>query len=87
MNGKQMDEQVQELVKQIRPILADRAPEVQSATLADLLAIWVLGFQIPGDVELTIELQARQFDRHMQLVCDLIHVQAEWAREQVLRRN
>jgi hypothetical protein len=87
MTGKQMNEQVEELVKQIKPMLANRAPELQSATLADLLAIWVLGFQIPGDKEATMALQAQQFDRHIHLVMDLVSVQQDWARQQVMQRN
>jgi len=38
-------QQVSELESQIEPLLQGRDPAVQSAVLADLLAIWVSGHQ------------------------------------------
>jgi hypothetical protein len=53
-------------------MLAGKGPAVQSCVLADLLSIWVVGFEVPGDVAETAELQANNLARHMQLVMDLI---------------
>lgn len=87
MTAKELDDEALALVERIRPILAGRDPEVQSVALAQLLAMWVLGFHTPGDQEATIELQADLLDRHWQLVTDLIHLQADWALNAHLNRN
>jgi hypothetical protein len=43
--------EVNEVVAQIRLLLAGRGPEVQSAALADLVATLLAGFQGPGKLE------------------------------------
>lgn len=62
------------LAEAIRPLLAGRAPEVQSAALADLLSIWLAGHVVPGDPDKTAELRAEQLEAHLQLVGDLLPV-------------
>ena len=59
----------QELVKLIMPILAYEGPDVQSATLADLLAIWVAG-HAPA-------LREEILAMHIQFVRELIPVNEE----------
>jgi hypothetical protein len=41
----QLEEAIADLVAKICPILSGHAPEVQSAALADLTAMWLAGMQ------------------------------------------
>lgn len=42
-DARQMANEAIELSKEIRPMLADRGPEVQGAVIADLLATYIAG--------------------------------------------
>lgn len=46
MTPKEMATRSQELVQMIRPLLAGEGAPVQSAALADLVAIWLAGHQL-----------------------------------------
>lgn len=59
--------QALDLAKQICPILAGKPPEVQSAALADLLAIWVSGHFMGGP-----EVLDQVLRDHVELVRKLI---------------
>lgn len=60
---------IQELVARIRPILTGREPSVQSAVIADLLAIWLAGHFVPGNPAATRDLRA-SLQREMLLLVD-----------------
>jgi hypothetical protein len=68
--------QIQPLVEQIRPILAGKEPQLQSAVLADLTAIWLAGFVIEGDPKETRVLREELLRRHYELVRQLTKVNA-----------
>jgi hypothetical protein len=65
------------LVVRIKPLLAHREPQVQSAVLAELLSIWLAGFHVGDDPEATGQLRAELLERHCQLVRDLTAVNAK----------
>jgi len=52
--------EIEGLVKKIAPMLGGRNPAVQSAVLADLLAIWLIGFP------------KQEREHHLQDICTLI---------------
>ncbi len=54
---------VQELAERIKPLLAGRSPEIQSAVLAELLSLWLAGHYLMGPA--TIE---RLLELHIDLV-------------------
>lgn len=86
----EVSDEVIELEERIAPLLAGRKPEVQSAVLADLLAKWVLGFQVANDLEATTEFQSQVMAGHIKLAMDLVACQGLAMHEQaqdVLRRN
>jgi hypothetical protein len=72
-----MTRDVGAVVNQIRPILAGRPPEMQGAILADLLAIWLAGLHVAGDVGQTRKLRAEMLAMHVSAVEELIKVNAE----------
>lgn len=59
------------------PVLAGQPPEVQSAALADLVAIWLAGHQGPGAEDLRAEL----FALFIGTVLDLVPVNEAMLRE------
>jgi len=67
-------EKVMDLVERIRPILAGKGPEVQSAVLADLTAQWLCGHIIPGEEEQTQTMRAHLLAEFCQLVRQLVPV-------------
>ena len=67
---------VERLVEKIRPILVHQNPQVQSAVLADLLATWLAGFVVQGDLKKTRDLRAELLRRHIELVVELTEVSA-----------
>lgn len=87
MNDQQLENEVVELVGRISPMLAGRQAPVQSAVIADLLARWVLGFHVPGDIEATREVQTTYLNRHLALVTDLINAQGQEIYQGRLKRN
>jgi hypothetical protein len=64
------------IVGKIRPLLAGLPPAMQSAILADLLAIWLAGHHVAGDAEATLTLRAHLLAEHCQLVWRLVPVNA-----------
>jgi MoxR-like ATPase len=74
--AEEQAEEVVELVEQIRPLLAGRSPEVQSAVLADLLALWLAGHQALDAAGATAidKVRAQLLQNHMELVLSLIPI-------------
>jgi len=64
------------IVTAMRPILAGHSPGVQSAALADCLAIWLAGHQIPGDEDATRTLRAELLAEYVSLVTELVPLNA-----------
>lgn len=56
--------QVPSLVERIKPILAGLEPELQGAVIADLLAIWLAGHHVAGDIDATREMRAELLANH-----------------------
>lgn len=65
-------EEIPSIVDSIRPLLAGLPPEMQSAILADLLAIWLAGHHVPDDTDATLALRAHLLAEHCQLVRQLV---------------
>jgi len=61
----------------IKKILAGRAPEVQGAILADLLAIWLAGHHIAGDSPATRALRNDLLAMHLAGVEELVTINAK----------
>ncbi len=59
------------ITEQIKPLLAGQSPEVQSAVLANLTALWLASHMGP-DAETTAAYRRGLLDGHVQLVRDLI---------------
>jgi hypothetical protein len=72
---------VDDLVERIMPILAGRPPEVQSAVLADLLAMWIAGHFANADE--TDALHEKLLTAHIKLVRDLVGPNQQRILEQV----
>jgi hypothetical protein len=69
-HSESFPDQVEELVNRIRPILAGQRPDIQSAVLADLLAMWLAGFH---DLEgHTQGVRLELLEGHIELVKRLI---------------
>jgi hypothetical protein len=68
--------EVAAIILQIRPLLAGRAPEVQGAVLADLLAIWLAGHHVAGDEDATRKMRAELLADHCAAVRELTTVNA-----------
>jgi hypothetical protein len=66
--------EVFELVKAIRPLLTGKPAQVQSAALADLLAMWLAGHVIRGDQEATERLREQVLEMHLVGVRALIDI-------------
>lgn len=67
---------VQELTARIRPMLGGYPPEIQSAVLADLLALWLAGHHVPGDRVQTNAARSELLANHWRLVHDLLPINA-----------
>ena len=59
--------EVDDLVQAIGALLYGKTPEVQGAALADLLAIYLVGYRVP-------ELRDEVFQMHIEAVRELIPV-------------
>jgi hypothetical protein len=70
-------QQTLELANRIKPFLAHKPPHVQSAVLAELLAIWLAGFYVQDDPDQTTQLRASLLAEHCQLVRKLVTVNAK----------
>lgn len=64
------------LVERIKPILSGQSPDIQGATLADLLSIWLAGHRIEGDAAATQQLHETLLEFHIESVRELIPVSA-----------
>lgn len=65
-------EQTLELAERIKPILAGHEPLIQSAVLAELLSIWLVGFVVDDSKEKTRRLRRELFEGHCELVWKLV---------------
>jgi hypothetical protein len=75
------------LVQRISPILSGHPPEIQSATLADLTAMWLAGMQDienPENAEL-LALRADIFAMWCRAVTDLVPANVAIIRERLAR--
>jgi hypothetical protein len=68
--------QVEPIAAKIRPLLAGHDPMIQSAVLADLLAIYLAGFWVPGDPESTRSQRDELLSLHLALVHVLLPINA-----------
>jgi hypothetical protein len=73
--------EVMALVKAIRPLLRGRAPEVQGATLADLLAMWLAGHVNANDPEDNDRIREQALQMHIEAVKGLIKLNYQMAVE------
>jgi hypothetical protein len=69
-------DEVMALVEAVRPLFKGKAPEVQGAALADLLAMWLAGHFDANDPESAATEQIREtmLELHLRAVRDLIPV-------------
>ena len=72
MNAHEKALEVAELVRQIRPLLLGKDPDVQGAALADLLAMWLAGHVMRGDPKMTKKLREMMLKAHIVAVRGLI---------------
>lgn len=68
--------EVRRIANQARHLLAGRPAAVQSAVLADLLAIYLAGHIVRGDPVKTDVLREQLLDLHVDLVRQLVPVNA-----------
>jgi len=61
-----------DLVEQIRPILATRDEDVQSAALAELLALWIAGHTAGPPGQTVYQWREELLQKHIELVRKLI---------------
>jgi hypothetical protein len=73
--------EVMELVKAICPLLSGRAAEVQGATLADLLAMWLAGHVNANDPEDSDRIREQALQMHIAGVRALIKLNYQMAVE------
>jgi hypothetical protein len=73
MKGFEEDARAAEaLVKQIMPLMAGKGPDVQSAALADLMAMWLAGHVVRGDPEATERLRKEILEPWLETVWQLV---------------
>jgi hypothetical protein len=72
----------QELSDQIATVLYGHNAEVQGATLADLLSMWLAGHHVLGDRERTDKLRDDLLEGHMQHVKILVQINEQIARDE-----
>jgi hypothetical protein len=73
-NSEEEEEEVLKIAALIKPLLAGKEPQVQSAVLAELLSIWLAGHFVEGDAEQTRELRSELLANHCMLVRQLVMV-------------
>lgn len=73
-------ERIMELVEQLRPrvfpFLAGQPPAIQGGVLADLLAIWLAGHCVPGDLAATRAARAELLADFLVLLERLVSINA-----------
>jgi hypothetical protein len=63
------------IVAQVRPFFAGHDPGVQGAALADLLAIWLAGFQTPdGTPEQIHAFRQQMLEMHIEQMWQLVPI-------------
>jgi len=67
----------EQLVAQIKPLLAGKDALEVAMALADLTALWIAGHAVINDEAKTLELRSSLFAAHCALVRDLTRLQAE----------
>jgi hypothetical protein len=69
---------VDRIVESIKPLLAGHAPEIQSAVIAELLAIWLHGHQSLDPKKLSLrnlkQFRAEMLHRHVEFVRELVEI-------------
>lgn len=79
---------INELIEQIRPLLADKGPRLQGAALASLLAIWLSGHTDSGGERRTALMRAELLSMHLEAVRALLVLEDKLARaERPVRRR
>ena len=79
--------EVMELVRAIRPLLSGRAAEVQGATLADLLAMWLAGHVNANDPEDSDRIREQALQMHIEAVKGLIDINYRASVEPQIKRR
>jgi hypothetical protein len=72
MDAKAAAVKSQEICAKIAPLLANNEPEVQSAALADLTAMWLAGHFVNNDRAGTHKLRQLLLHEHIKLIQQLI---------------
>jgi hypothetical protein len=82
-------DEVMALVEAVRPLFKGKAPEVQGAALADLLAMWLAGHFDANDPEgaATEQIRETMLELHLASVRDLIPINYLALIEPQLRRR
>ena len=65
------------VTERIKAILAGKPPQFQAAVLADLLAMWLAGHDVPGEPEETQQLRAHLLAEHCWIVRQLVPLNAQ----------
>ena len=73
MTKEEFSQAVVDLAREMRALLAERPPSVQGAVLADLLAIWLVGYVTSSTAE-TEKLRNALLTMHIDKVRELIPV-------------
>lgn len=70
--------EVEPIVESIKPLLAGHAPEIQSAVIAELLAIWLHGHQSLDPKKLSLrnlkQFREEMLHRHVEFVRELVEI-------------
>lgn len=69
--------EVSSIVDAVRWVLRGHSAAVQGAALADLLAIWLAGHDVPGDEDATRTMRAELLALHCGSVRELVPVNAK----------
>lgn len=73
----ELQARIEALTKPMGEILAGNPPEIQSAALADLVAMWLAGNVVMGDLEATAEYREWLFGEFVKLVRGLVEENAK----------
>lgn len=78
---------VDRIVESIKPLLAGHAPEIQSAVLADLLAIWLHGHQSLDPSKISVRAFRRFRAQLLHQHCDLVRSLVEHYDQKPLKKK
>jgi hypothetical protein len=87
MSTREMATLSERLVAKICPILQGNPPEVQSAALADLLAMWLAGHFVIEDRPGTTELREQLLAEHIKVVRALVEPNEQMILERVRKES